>query len=91
MKALLADFKKFLMQGDLIIIAVGLVVALAFSTLIKAFTTAVILPLVTRAQGNNPIGLGVQLGAAGNQSTFLNLGALISATRTGSMLIQIGP
>ena len=31
-------FKNFLMQGELIVIAVGLVVALAFSTLIKSFT-----------------------------------------------------
>jgi len=35
---MLKGFKNFLMQGDLIVIAVGLVVALAFSTLIKAFT-----------------------------------------------------
>jgi hypothetical protein len=38
--AVLRGFKNFLMQGDLIIIAVGLVVALAFSTLIKASPTA---------------------------------------------------
>ncbi|MDA8317209.1 MAG: MscL family protein, partial [Actinomycetota bacterium] len=32
-------FKNFLMQSNLILMAVGLVVALAFSGLIKAFTT----------------------------------------------------
>ena len=31
----LRGFKNFLMQGDLIVIAVGLVIALAFSTLIS--------------------------------------------------------
>jgi large conductance mechanosensitive channel len=46
-------FKNFLMQGELIVIAVGLVVALAFSTLIKAFTDAVITPLVNAAQGGS--------------------------------------
>jgi len=71
--------KNFLMQGNLIVIAVGLVVALAFSTLIKVFTTAVILPIVNRAQGPHPIALGVQLGTAGNESTYINFGALISA------------
>lgn len=40
------SFKNFLMQGDLIVIAVGLVVAMAFSTLIKAFTDRIITPLV---------------------------------------------
>ena len=73
------SFKNFLMQSNLILMAVGLVVALAFSGLIKAFTTAIIDPLVNRAQGNHPIGLGVQLGSAGNASTFLNFGVLISA------------
>ena len=72
-------FKNFLMQGNLILMAVGLVVALAFSGLIKAFTTAIINPLVNRAQGNHPIGLGVQLGSAGNASTFMNFGVLVSA------------
>ena len=72
-------FKNFLLQGDLIVIAVGLVVALAFSTLIKAFTDSVITPLVSRAQGGSAAGLGVQLGHAGNTNTFLNFGAFISA------------
>jgi len=32
------------MQGELVVIAVGLVVALAFSTLIKAFSDNIITP-----------------------------------------------
>ncbi|MGH9293511.1 MAG: MscL family protein [Acidimicrobiales bacterium] len=72
-------FKNFLMNGNLIVIAVGLVVALAFSTLIAAFTTNIIDPLITRAQGSNTPGLGVQLGHAGNAGTFLNVGALVAA------------
>lgn len=51
-------FRKFLMQGDLIVIAVGLVVALAFSTLIQAFTTNIITPLVAAAGGAGVSGLG---------------------------------
>jgi large conductance mechanosensitive channel len=67
------------MRGDVIIVAVGLVVALAFSGLITAFTTDIINPLVTRAQGKSALGLGVQLGQAGNAKTFLDFGAFISA------------
>ncbi len=44
-------FKNFLMQGELIVIAVGLVVALAFSTLIKSFTDSIITPLVNAVEG----------------------------------------
>ena len=42
----LQGFKNFVMQGDIVIVAVGLVIALAFSTLIGAFTTYIITPLV---------------------------------------------
>ncbi|HUC38350.1 MAG TPA: MscL family protein [Acidimicrobiales bacterium] len=76
---MIKGFKNFLMRGDVIIVAVGLAIALAFSTLIKSFTSDVITPLVTRAQGKNPISLGVQLGQAGNTSTFINFGDFISA------------
>jgi large conductance mechanosensitive channel len=72
-------FKNFLLRGDVIVIAVGLIVALAFSNLISAFTTDVVDPLISRAEGNSSIGLGWQLGAAGNKTTFLNIGSLISA------------
>ncbi|HEX3813626.1 MAG TPA: MscL family protein [Mycobacteriales bacterium] len=76
---MLKGFKNFLLRGDVIVVAVGLIVALAFSTLIKAFTDFIINPLISRAQGNHAVGLGVQLGQAGNKPTFLDLGSFISA------------
>jgi large conductance mechanosensitive channel len=72
-------FKNFLMRGDVIVVAVGLVIALAFSGLITAFTTNIINPIVSRFQGGKSLGLGVQLGAAGNTKTFINFGSFISA------------
>jgi large conductance mechanosensitive channel len=75
----LKGFKNFLLNGNVVVIAIGLMVALAVSTLVKAFTDSVIAPLLTRAQGTHSLGLGVQLGTAGNSSTFLNLGSFISA------------
>lgn len=72
-------FRNFLMRGDVIVAAIGLMVALAVSTLISAFTADIINPLLNRAQGKNAIGLGVQLGQSGNQKTFWDWGAFISA------------
>ena len=72
-------FKNFLMRGDIVTVAVGLAVALAFSALIAAFTANIINPIVARAQGGHSVGLGVQLGNDNNHATFLNIGALISA------------
>jgi len=76
---MLKGFRNFLTQGDIVVVAIGLVIALAFHDLITAFTTDIINPLVTRAQGKHPVGLGVQLGSAGNTTTFMNFGELISA------------
>jgi large conductance mechanosensitive channel len=76
---MLKGFKNFLMQGQVVVIAIGLMVALAFSTLIKAFTDAIINPLLARAQGGGGIGLGIQLGDKGNAKTFLDIGSLLSA------------
>ena len=77
---MLKGFRNFLMHGDVIVVAVGLSVALAFSTLVKSFTDNVINPLIAAAQG--PVkgpGLGWQLVGGGGQGTYLNLGAFISA------------
>ena len=72
-------FKNFLMRGDVVVVAVALVVALALSALITAFTTFIINPILARAQGGHSIGLGVQLGKPGNTKTFLDFGSFISA------------
>ena len=71
-------FKNFLMRGDVIVIAVGLVVALAFSMLITAFTTDVINPIVAAAGGKTGNGLGFYV-SDHNPKTFVDIGALISA------------
>lgn len=67
-------FKNFLMQGNLIVVAVALVVALAFSTLIKAFTDNIITPLVNAAGGGGTSGLGFTV-----KGQVVNFGAFISA------------
>jgi large conductance mechanosensitive channel len=72
-------FKNFLMRGDIVVVAIGLAVALAFSALIAAFTADIIKPIVARAQGSHSLGLGVQLGQNNNPSTFINFGGLISS------------
>src|SRR5690242_16757968 len=77
---MLKGFRNFLMRGDVIVVAIGLVVALAFSNLVKSFTDNIINPLVASAQGGvKGPGLGWQLVNGGGDATYLNLGAFISA------------
>ena len=72
---MLRGFKNFLMQGDLIIIAVGLVVALAFAALIQAFVNNIITPLVN-AVGGGAAGEGLGWTINGQR---IDLGAFIGA------------
>jgi large conductance mechanosensitive channel len=69
-------FRNFLMQGELIVIAVGLVVALAFSTLIKSFTDSIITPLVNAAQGGGAGSQGLGWTINGQR---IDLGSFIAA------------
>jgi large conductance mechanosensitive channel len=70
-------FKNFLMRGDVIVVAVGLVIALAFSALITSFTTNIINPIVQSFTGGK-VGLGFQI-RSGNPKTVVDIGAFISA------------
>lgn len=69
-----SGFKNFLMQGDLVVVAVGLSMALAFSTLVKAFADSVITPLVRAAGGGGAEGLGFTV-----NGQLVDLNSLISA------------
>jgi large conductance mechanosensitive channel len=71
-------FKNFLLRGDVIVVAVGLVVALAFSMLVTAFTTYIINPIVAAAGGSTGNGLGFYV-SDHNKKTFVDIGAFISA------------
>jgi large conductance mechanosensitive channel len=70
-------FKNFLMRGDVIVVAVGLVVALAFSALITSFTTNIINPIIQSFTGGK-VGLGFQI-RSGNPKTVVDIGAFLSA------------
>jgi len=73
-------FKNFLMRGDVIVVAVGLVVALAFSALITAFTADFINPLIQSLTGGK-IGLAYQIRSS-NPKTTLDFGGFITAIIT---------
>ena len=46
MKKFFADFKKFISRGNIVDMAIGVIVGNAFSTIVKAFTDKIIMPLI---------------------------------------------
>lgn len=65
MKKLLAEYKSFINQGDVITIAVGLVMALYFKVIIDAVVNGVIMPIVSAILGKDNFSqIGFDIGDA---------------------------
>jgi large conductance mechanosensitive channel len=73
---MIKGFRNFLMRGELVVIAVGLVIALAFSTLISSFTNYIISPLINGLAGNSSSGPGLGWTLNGQ---YIALGQFLSA------------
>jgi len=74
----LKGFKAFILRANIVELAVALVVALAFSTLISQFITYIIHPLLAATVSGKKLGLGWLL-RSGNPATFVDIGGLIGA------------
>ncbi|MCS6712618.1 large conductance mechanosensitive channel protein MscL [Brachybacterium sp. EF45031] len=74
-------FKDFIMRGNVIDLAVGVVIGSAFTALVTAFVDNLIQPIINAAGGPQNLGLGFLL-RDGNPATFVNIGAIISAIIT---------
>jgi large conductance mechanosensitive channel len=76
---MLKGFKDFVMRGNVVDLAVAVVVGAAFTAIVTAFTNGLIKPLINVIGGTNAgHGLGFNL-LAGNDSTFLDIGGVINA------------
>ncbi|WP_067715852.1 large conductance mechanosensitive channel protein MscL [Nocardia yamanashiensis] len=75
---MLKGFKDFLMRGNVIDLAVAVVMGTAFTAIVTSVTKGLIEPLLAVLGGNSEFGLGFQI-LAGKPSTFVALGPIISA------------
>ncbi|MGP9604268.1 large conductance mechanosensitive channel protein MscL, partial [Brachybacterium sp. AOP42-E1-35] len=71
-------FKNFVMQGNVIDLAVGVVIGGAFTALIGAFVANLIQPVINVFGGTNVNGLSFKIIDA-NEATRVDLGAVLSA------------
>jgi large conductance mechanosensitive channel len=75
----LKGFKDFLMRGNVVDLAVAVVIGAAFTTIVTAFTNGLIKPLISAIGGSDAAqGLGFRILGA-NQSTFMDFGGVINA------------
>lgn len=83
---ILHGFKEFVMRGNVIDLAVAVVIGAAFGALVKAFTEGIINPVIA-AFGADDIGaFGFCVGGADpctpQSPTFMNFGAVLTAVIT---------
>lgn len=75
---MLSGFKEFIMRGNVVELAVAVVMGTAFTAIVTAFTDGIVNPLIAALGGSPDVGLGFFL-KDGNHSTFMDFGAVITA------------
>jgi large conductance mechanosensitive channel len=71
----LKGFRDFIMRGNVMELAVGVVMGVAFTNLVSAFTEALLQPLIRRVSGGGIGGKGVSIGS----NLFLDWPAFVNA------------
>ncbi|MDV6014301.1 large-conductance mechanosensitive channel protein MscL [Haloechinothrix sp. LS1_15] len=76
---MLSGFKEFLMRGNVVDLAVAVVIGTAFTAVVTSFTDSLIQPLITAMGGEDAVeGLGFRI-LADNPETFVDFGAVLNA------------
>ncbi|MGC7102480.1 large-conductance mechanosensitive channel protein MscL [Amycolatopsis lurida] len=76
---MLKGFKDFLMRGNVVELAVAVVIGTAFTAIVTAFTTGLIKPLINAIGGSDAAqGLGFYIFSS-NQGTFMDFGGVLNA------------
>ena len=75
---MLQGFKEFIMRGNVIDLAVAVVIGGAFTAIVTAFSDHLINPLIAALGGSDMSGLGFHV-ISGNDATFMDFGAVITA------------
>ena len=74
---MIKGFKDFLMRGNVVDLAVGIAIGVAFTTLVAAFGDNFINPIVASVGGNSDKGFGFQI--TDSPKTLVDIGALLNA------------
>lgn len=75
---MLKGFKDFILRGNVVDLAVAVVIGTAFATIVSAFTAGIIKPLINAVTPPSSPGLSLQI-VAGKDSTIIDFAAVITA------------
>ncbi|MGN6302596.1 MAG: large conductance mechanosensitive channel protein MscL [Angustibacter sp.] len=77
---MLKGFKDFIMRGNIVDLAIAVVIGTAFAALVAAFGKAVIQPLISAIPGAKSEGLGFSLRHGDlTKATFIDISSLVNA------------
>jgi large conductance mechanosensitive channel len=71
-------FKDFVLRGNVVELAVAVVIGAAFGSIVTAFTNGIIQPLINTVTPPSSPGFGIQL-VGGKESTYIDFAAVITA------------
>ena len=75
---MLKGFKEFLMRGNVLDLAIAVVIGTAFATVVKTVVDNLVNPLVASLGGSNVTGLTWQI-VKGNEASRIDFAAIINA------------
>ena len=78
---MIKEFRDVVLRGNVIELAVAIVIGSAFTALVTAFVTFIITPVIATLGGSDTVGLSVLL-IDSNEATRLDVGAVIGAVIT---------
>jgi large conductance mechanosensitive channel len=75
---MLKGFKEFVLRGNVVELAVAVVIAAAFGTIVTAFTDGIVKPLVNAVTPADSPGLGITV-VPGKESTYIDFASVVTA------------
>jgi large conductance mechanosensitive channel len=76
---MIKGFKDFILRGNVVDLAVAVVIGAAFGSIVTAFTQRILEPLINAVTPPESPGFGIQI-VPGKESTYIDVASLISAT-----------
>lgn len=76
---MLKGFKDFILRGNVVELAIAVVVGSAFQKVVDSFVSAIVTPIINAAGSPESSGLGFSLRSDMAEATFINFSTIINA------------